>query len=342
MASRRGRRLRRGADGVGGADATGAFDEPAYLDANPDVAAAVAAGQFASGAEHYEVAGRAEGRGFVRVPTRTEIVRGMVDPAGRGVELGPLNQPMMAKRDGFDVLIVDYLDTDALRAKYGTDEHPDVDPSRIEAVDVVSHGEPLTELLGEAGGFDWVVAGHVIEHIPDPVSFLQDVERILRPDGRLALAVPDLRVTLDHYGEATTTGQVLDAHAERRTRPTPGQAFDHYARAAALGGRIAWSASDAGVPELLHPYAAARAAYERALAGDDFGGELHCWRFTPASLRLLVDDLRALGLTALGVVAEHDTVGCEFFVALGRTAAPPAAERWTALRAIRTGGPGPG
>lgn len=312
------------------------FDEAAYLEANPDVAAAVAAGHFASGYEHYEAAGRAEGRGFVRVPSRNEIVWSMVDTAGRGIELGPLDHPVMAKRDGFDVRIVDYLDTDSLRAKYGTDEHPDVDTDAIEEVDVVSRGESLTELLGADAAYDWVVASHVVEHIPDLVSFLQDVERILRPEGRLALVVPDKRVTLDHYGEATTTGQVLDAYAARRTRPSPGQAFDHFARAAALGGRIAWSAGDEGVPEMLHPYAAARVAYERALDGDDFGGELHCWRFTPAGFALLIDDLRDLGLTTLAVVAEHDTVGCEFFVALGRGAAPAAVGRADALRAARS------
>jgi len=333
---RRSRSRSRGHDGAGDGGSDGGFDEAAYLDANPDVAAAVAAGQFASGWEHYEVAGRAEGRGFVRVPSRNEIVRSLLDPTGRGVELGPLVQPFMAKREGFDVRIVDYLDTDALRAKYGTDEHPDVDPALIEPVDVVARGESLVELLGADAPFDWVVAGHVIEHIPDLVSFLQDGERILGPTGRLVLAVPDLRVTLDHYGEATTTGQVLDAHLEGRRRPTPGQAFDHYARAAALDGRIAWSAGDPGVPELLHPHGSARTAYEQARAGDDFGGELHCWRFTPASFRLVVDDLRDLGLIGFGVVAEHDSVGCEFFVALGPDALPVPPDRSAALRAVRS------
>lgn len=312
-----------------------AFDEHAYLDANPDVAAAVAAGQFASGYEHYERAGRAEGRGFVRPVSRNEIVRSMIDPTGRGIELGPLDQPVVPKREGFDVRIVDYLDTASLRAKYGTDEHPGVDVAAIEEVDVVSRGEPLAELFGGDAAFDWVVAGHVIEHIPDLVAFFQDAERILRPGGRLALLVPDRRYTLDHYGEPTTTGQVLDAHLEGRRRPTPGQAFDHFARAATLDGRIAWSPADAGVPELLHPYEAAAAAYARAIGGDDFGGELHCWRFTPTSFGLLLDDLRALGLVTLGVVDAHDTVGCEFFVALGHRDGPPPADRWTALRADR-------
>jgi len=323
LASRVQRRLRR-------------FDERAYLDANPDVAAAVAAGQCASGAQHYEMTGRTEGRGFVRVPSRNEIVWPMVDASGRGLELGPLDRPIMAKRDGFDVQIVDYLDTESLREKYSTSDHPDIDPSAIEEVDFVSRGQSLTELIGDEGLYDWVVASHVIEHIPDLVTFMQDVERILRPEGRLALVVPDQRFTLDYYGEVSTTGQVLDAHAEGRTRPTAGQAFDHFARAATLAGTIAWSAADEGVPEMLHPYESARLAYQRSLAGDDFGGELHCWRFTPASFRLIVDDLADLGLTTLGVVAEHDTVGCEFFVTLAHGVASSATERGEALRAARS------
>ena len=112
----------------------------------------------------------------------------MIDVSGRGLELGPLDRPIMAKRDGFDVQIVDYLDTEALREKYNSDDHPDVDPSAIEEVDFVSHGESLSELIGEEGVFDWVLASHVIEHIPDLVTFLQDVARILRPDGRLGAA----------------------------------------------------------------------------------------------------------------------------------------------------------
>ena len=39
------------------------FDEATYLAYHPDVAAAVAKGRYASGRQHYEKFGRAEGRG---------------------------------------------------------------------------------------------------------------------------------------------------------------------------------------------------------------------------------------------------------------------------------------
>ncbi len=46
--------------------------------------------------------------------------------------------------------------------------------------------------------------------------------------------------------------------------------------------------------------------------------EVHCWWFTPASFRLVVSDLLNLDLIGLEIKAEFDTVGCEFYVSLGR------------------------
>lgn len=46
-----------------------------------------------------------------------------------------------------------------------------------------------TEALGEAR-FDVVLSHHSLEHVPDPLSVLVEVHRLLRPGGRLLLAVP--------------------------------------------------------------------------------------------------------------------------------------------------------
>jgi 2-polyprenyl-3-methyl-5-hydroxy-6-metoxy-1,4-benzoquinol methylase len=54
---------------------------------------------------------------------------------------------------------------------------------------------PVAERLGEgvAGqAFDAVVLFHVLEHVPNPVAFLQRLGQSLRPSGRLVIEVPNI------------------------------------------------------------------------------------------------------------------------------------------------------
>ncbi len=49
----------------------------------------------------------------------------------------------------------------------------------------------------EINKFDIVTAFQLIEHLPDPVPFLVDVWRVLRPGGRLLLTTPNADIRLD-------------------------------------------------------------------------------------------------------------------------------------------------
>jgi SAM-dependent methyltransferase len=71
----------------------------------------------------------------------------------------------------------------------------DFDPAAVEAARSV-HG--LDVLVGtvdtmvERGtSFDVVTASHVVEHVPDPVEFLAQCRRLLRPGGRVVLKTPN-------------------------------------------------------------------------------------------------------------------------------------------------------
>jgi SAM-dependent methyltransferase len=315
------------------------FDEAAYLAANPDVAAAVASGAMASGWAHYQAFGEREGRPLSGGPVdRVERVLATIDRDGKGLEVGPSHSPMAPKAAGFDVDVMDHLDTETLRAHFAGKNHA-IAPngaSLIEEVDFVWKGQPLPELIGGEDVYDWIICSHSIEHIPDLVAFFQGCQAILKPGGRLALVVPDYRYCFDHYGVATTAGALLDAHHEGRTMPSVGQVYDYLSRCASLHGDIAWAKGVPDEPDFLYDRAMAIRGWTDASAGADLSGDLHCWRFTPETFRVILDDLVGLGLVDLRIVAEHPTHGAEFWVTLevGGEAATDA-ERLEMLRAAR-------
>ena len=312
------------------------FNEVEYLAANPDVAVAVQEGKFRSGREHYAIYGEKEGRMLRRLfgkSSREEKVFHLLDKKGLGLEIGPSHNPIAPKKKGFNVHILDHATADQLRVKYKGHEIHGVKLENIEEVDFVWHGEPFQELIGKTGCYDWIIASHVIEHVPDFISNLQQCEALLKPTGILSLVIPDKRYCFDYFSSSSSTGNVLDAYAEKRVRPSHGQIFDHFANASKRHGNIAWSPDGSGgADELVHTFAEAQAHWAKSLSASDYI-DAHCWRFTPASFRLLISDLQSLDLINLEIRAEFDTTGCEFYVSLGKKGdVPMTSDRLTALQ----------
>ena len=56
---------------------------------------------------------------------------------------------------------------------------------------------------------DFVIAGHVLEHLPDPIGAIRETCRVLREHGVFLLAVPDMRYTHDRARPETTHEHLL-------------------------------------------------------------------------------------------------------------------------------------
>jgi predicted SAM-dependent methyltransferase len=243
-----------------------------------------------------------------------EKILHLVDRQGVGLEIGPSHNPVAPKKAGFDVEILDHASAAELREKF---RGHGVNIENIEEVDYVWRGEPLDQLIGKTGAYDYIIASHVIEHTPDLVSFLVQCEKLLTPAGVLSLAIPDKRYCFDYFRWPSSTGDVLQANLERRIRHAPGVVFDHVSSAAKLGGAIAWAKESAGDLTFLHSVDEAIAAWHQSKDSDVYI-DVHHWRFTPSSFRLILSDLAALGLTGLVEKCEFATTGCEFYVTLGK------------------------
>lgn len=256
-------------------------------------------------------------------PDRRTQLLALIDPGGLGLEIGPGFNPLLPKADGYRVETLDHATQDELRAKYAG--APGVDPARIEPVDHVWRGGSLLQTIGAAERYDWIVASHVIEHVPDPLGFLLDCQQLMKPGGTLALAVPDKRHTFDLLRTLSSTGDVLQAHLERRQRHPPGRIFDELAYNVVRDGRIAWGPDDTGALAFFRPLADARALYEHVQRTQDFI-DIHAWQFTPSSFRLIVSDLHAVGALALRETAFQARTG-EFLCGLSTRGDGPGVER---------------
>jgi hypothetical protein len=180
--------------------------------------------------------------------------------------------------------------------------------------------------IGKPGRYRYIVASHVIEHTTDLLGFLRDCEQLLEPDGVLALAVPDKRFSFDALRPLSSTGDVIQAHLEGRTRHSPGQIFDEVAYNALRKGALAWNPDDSRPLAFFNPLEKARAILEHVRRSTDFI-DIHAWQFTPSSFRLIVNDLHGIGFLGLRELSFLDDCGGEFMVSLSTSGTGPTADR---------------
>jgi SAM-dependent methyltransferase len=59
---------------------------------------------------------------------------------------------------------------------------------------------------------DFVIASHIIEHLANPLSMLEDIYRVVRPRGLLILILPDRHVTFDRERKPTSLAHLRDEY----------------------------------------------------------------------------------------------------------------------------------
>lgn len=257
--------------------------------------------------------------------TREQLLMDGISKSDKGLEIAPYHAPLAPKGSGYNCRVLDVFDAQTLRGRAAEDPHVDNDSiRRIEQVDYVGSATDLIDIIPEAehGTFDYIVSSHNFEHLPDPIRFLQGVEAVLRPGGRLVMAVPDVRACFDFFRPGTELSEWLSAYREKRGRPTPEQVFSSKSQYSVLtrkGGEhyafsIAAAASEIEVKGDLD------ATYEawRKSRPDDPYEDAHCTVFTPSSLRLLLEECRHLQLIGLDIDEITGPTGCEFHVRLSR------------------------
>lgn len=237
--------------------------------------------------------------------------------SGTGLEVGPLHTPVVT-REHADVRYVDVHDRAGLQDSYRTHEGFPLDA--IVEVDhvLMSDGRmrPLPQAVAGSAPFDWVVACHVVEHVPDVVGWLREVAEVLVDDGELVLAVPDRRFCFDVDRLSTTVGEMLLAHERGDQRPNVRAVYDHFSRCMHIDTPDVWRGGTPG--PRMYGVDVVRARMAEADAGTYV--DCHVWVWTPAQFVEQLAELGALDLLDFAVEQVVDTAvdELEFYVRLTR------------------------
>ena len=237
----------------------------------------------------------------------------------RILEIGPSFNPMAPKRDGWDSYSLDHANQDELVKKYGPDGQP---VHQIEDADFLWHDGDIESAIPQSlwGTFKACIASHVIEHIPNPIGFYHSIDRLLAPNGVVLLVVPDKRYMFDFFKPHSSTSQLIDASRHNRTRHTKTTAFDNCAMNCKVGDTFTW-AEGARLIDLsfFNDIFSANNAYSAGIEDRESPYvDWHGWVYTPASFRLIMLELNALGLIPFVTRGSYSTFGCEFYCSLMR------------------------
>jgi len=245
----------------------------------------------------------------------------MIDKETRVLEIGPLEAPMAARDDGFtNVFYTDIRSTDELKRFYAKDANVDCD--KIVGIDFVLR-ENYAETFHDVPKFDYVLASHVIEHMPQLLFSLRDIAEVLVDGGRLCLTIPDKRYCFDHYRFPTSFAQAYDIyHRGITNNPMAVLDFVSNAHGTGMNDPVHWRLNPCDYSFMLaNPQiASCEETYLQAMSGKYI--DVHFTVFTPESFLVMMFYATALGLSPYE--CEHfwptDLNTLEFNVVLKRIA----------------------
>lgn len=251
------------------------------------------------------------------------LLEGIDYRTARGVEFGALNYPTVPKEFG-TLTIVDYTTTAGLRAQHA---HLPERASGIAEVDYVWSGSgSLAEVIGERELFDFAIASHVIEHVPNTLGWFRGIAEVLKAGAVFNLAIPDKRFTFDIERKLSTAGELIEADLLGFTRPSIRQMIDHCIGARDIGPGAIWEQGGAASLQPLSGEGALDLAMSQAntmLNGPAYF-DSHCWVYTPQSFLSLLET--AIKIDRFGLIPERlglpEPGDFEFLVTLRKPSTP--------------------
>lgn len=228
-----------------------------------------------------------------------------------GIEVAPYHNPLAAKSDGFNSIVLDIYTKDELceRANSDNDFNLKNKINLIEEVDLVANALDIKIASSEkypTTPIEYVLSSHNFEHLPDPISFMRSTADTLIEGGILSMAIPNKKDTFDCARRLSSTADLLKAYVYKYKKPNPFDVFDF---------------SSQFINTATSPYSYSNdisICYEKLLKDLDQEKllpyeDVHVWVFTLESFLAIVNDLLILKLIPLDLI-DFESNGFEFYV----------------------------
>jgi SAM-dependent methyltransferase len=137
------------------------------------------------------------------------LAKALLEPLGRGIEIGPAAHNPFALSNCFFVDI-ELGPHSAPRGSAGKAD------ATVQPIDVLAAADRLPFANDS---LDYVLSSHVIEHIFDTIGTLNEWMRVLRADGLVFMIVPHHMRTFDKGRPRTTFAELAERHTGARKPP---------------------------------------------------------------------------------------------------------------------------
>jgi hypothetical protein len=262
-----------------------------------------------------------------------------IRPHGFGLEIAPYFDPFLLKQDYSNLFYTDYLSNHELLEK--AKQNPGfIDGGVLPEIDFVwSPGVVLSDCVPSGVRFDYAVASHVMEHVPNPIGWMNEILATMADGGRLALFLPDRRTNMDRDRNLTTFGELVGLWASQPSVPTAMQVADFLAHsididsAEVLAGRAATAPGRSHYPDQeVVSFASWVATTGRYL-------DIHCTVWEPEQFVAVIRRAAEAGLMNVDVSQTCDDL-VEFAVILTKRGSPRLSPPRAGIEPAKEAAPG--
>lgn len=243
------------------------------------------------------------------------------------LEIGPLCNPVNDVNSP-NVHTLDYFTREELIENYKND--PNVNIENISNITYVIKNEKYKDKI--TCKYDICFSSHNIEHTPCLINFLNNVSDILKDNSYFFLCIPDYRYCFDHFRNPTNIFHILNSYYNNENKPSKisilenkymtshNYSYEYWNSFESYKRNIFNDINDKNIffndrkTIIINEIENIKKIFEMS---NDYI-DSHCWTFTPASFRNIIDILYTTNYINLKIERVYKTLknSNEFYVIL--------------------------